>query len=685
MSSNPIVPVRRADLVFALKTFTAAMLALLIALWIELPRPYWAMATVYITSQPLAGATSSKALYRVLGTLTGAAVSVAVIPNLVNAPELLCLAVALWVGLCLYFSLLDRTPRSYLFMLAGYTVALIGFPAVTDPAGIFDTALARAEEITLGIICATLVSTIVLPRSVAPAIGAKVESWLADARRLSEDVLLQRGAGATERRQRLRLATEALEIDTLATHLAFDRLADHNAVRGLQVLRLQMLLLLPLLASIRDRLAALASHSPQAWPELAALLDRLAHWINADSDDREPTGNLRAAISALRPRLDEDASWDEIMVASLLIRLRELVDISDDCRTLSRAIAAGEDTSRLVLAFHSEAGIVTTRHRDHGLALWSAAGAGFAILTCCAFWIASGWVGGAAAPMMAAIGCSFFAAQDDPAPGIRGFARWSTVGIIVVAIYLFAIIPGISNIEMLIAALAPTFLLYGTLIARPQTAMIGMTLSANTATLMALQATYSADFETFANSAASFVVGMVAALVLTKLVRSARAEWIARRLMRTKWATLALTAERRGKDDRAAFVGLMLDRLGLLAQRLAAIPDADRRDVDSLSQLRVGLNIIDLRRARHGLTRPTLAAIDAMLDRLALAARNTANSAMPSELLTCIDDALAEALAETSGPAKEDALIGLVGIRCGLFPDAAAYRARGPHLRSLVA
>jgi Fusaric acid resistance protein family len=45
--------VRHADIVVALKTFAAAMLALVIALWLDLPRPYWAMATVYITSQPL--------------------------------------------------------------------------------------------------------------------------------------------------------------------------------------------------------------------------------------------------------------------------------------------------------------------------------------------------------------------------------------------------------------------------------------------------------------------------------------------------------------------------------------------------------------------------------------------------------------------------------------------------------
>src|SRR4051795_5142479 len=115
MRADEPLLVRHADLIFALKTFAASMLALVIALWLDLPRPYWAMATVYITSQPLAGATSSKALYRVLGTLAGATASVAIVPTFVNAPELLCLVIALWVGGCLYVSLLDRTPRSYLF------------------------------------------------------------------------------------------------------------------------------------------------------------------------------------------------------------------------------------------------------------------------------------------------------------------------------------------------------------------------------------------------------------------------------------------------------------------------------------------------------------------------------------------------------------------------------------------
>lgn len=668
--------VRHADLIFALKTFAASMLALVIALAMDLPRPYWAMATVYITSQPLAGATSSKAFFRVMGTLVGATMTVALVPNLVNAPELLCLAIALWVGLCLYLSLLDGTPRSYVFMLAGYTVALIGFPSVSEPGAIFDTAVARLEEISLGIICASLVSTIVFPRSVAPAVAGRVDSWLLDARRLSQLVLLREGTNETRRGKRLKLATDIVEIDNLSAHLAYDRLTDRNAVTGLGEIRLRMLMLLPVIASLEDRLAALGEEALRPLPELKRLLEDLAQWIVSDVSARQPAERIRAMIAERQAVLDDSASWERIIITSLLSRLRDLVDLSFDCRALTKAIGKNRSVSSLDLAFRSEAGAAPVRHRDRGLALWSAAGAAIAILICCTFWIGTGWPDGATAPMITAIACSFFAAQDEPARFIRSFGLCSLFAIVAVAIYLFAVVPAISHIEVLVVALAPTFLLYGFLIARPATAGAGMALAANTATLLALQSTYSAEFASYANSAVAFFVGVVVAELVTRIARGVGAEWIANRLVLSSWKTIAVAAERRGKRDRAEFAGLMLHRLGLLVQRIAFLSESDRRDTDSLVQLRIGINIIDLRRARYGLAASTISVIDDMLDQLAIACRSYAGGGMPSELLTSVDRALAQAVQDPNGGAREDALMGLVGIRRGLFPDAPAYRPR---------
>jgi uncharacterized membrane protein YccC len=288
--------------------------------------------------------------------------------------------------------------------------------------------------------------------------------------------------------------------------------------------------------------------------------------------------------------------------------------------------------------------------------------------------------------MMAAVACSFFASQDDPSIGIREFAKWSVVAVVIDAIYLFAILPAVSTFEMLIAVLAPSFLLYGWLAARPQTFFTGMLLAANGASLMALQSTYSADFASFANSSVAFLIGTELSVVTILLIRTVGAEWSVRHLMRKGWLALADAAEHRGHRDRAAFAGLMLNRIGLLAPRLEALKQNELRNVDNLRELRVGLNIVDLRRARHGLSPRTLEAMDAMLDQLAADYRNYDGDTMPPELLARIDHALAEAMTESKADVRGDALIGLVGIRRGLFPKADAYLPEAPaRLRGSVA
>src|SRR4051794_9936050 len=266
--------------VFALKIFTAAVLALYLALWLDLPRPYWAMATVYITSQRLSGATRAKAAYRLAGTAAGAAYTVFIVPVLANSPELLTLALTLWLGLCLYLSLLDRTPRSYAFMLAGYTAALIAFPSVTTPESIFDTALARVEEITLGIICASLVSTIILPEKVGSVVASQIEAWLKDAGNAACEALRpERSDVAPEAMNRgLRLAGDAVQIDGLLTHLAYEAPGRPGAARWVALLRERMLLLLPSLSSISDRLQALRDGGALD-DELRSLLGEISAWI----------------------------------------------------------------------------------------------------------------------------------------------------------------------------------------------------------------------------------------------------------------------------------------------------------------------------------------------------------------------------------------------------------------------
>ncbi len=57
------------EIIFSVNCFIAVMLSLFIAFRLELKNPWWAMITVYLTSQTLSGAMRAKAVYRILGNL----------------------------------------------------------------------------------------------------------------------------------------------------------------------------------------------------------------------------------------------------------------------------------------------------------------------------------------------------------------------------------------------------------------------------------------------------------------------------------------------------------------------------------------------------------------------------------------------------------------------------------------
>jgi uncharacterized membrane protein YccC len=663
---------RHAALVFSVRTFAAAMLAFSIALLLDMPRPYWAMASVYITSNVLTGATGSKAVYRILGTLTGAAATIVLVPNLVNSPEFLSLAIALWVGTCLYISLIDGTPRSYVFMLAGYTVALLGFPIVSMPQAAFDIVVSRVQEITLGIICASVVAMLVFPRSVASTIAEQADAWLTAARRLGVDALTGRGSNRERDGERTRLAVAASEIDQLTTHLDYEAATSANVARGLQCLRQHMLSLLPLLGSIEDRKLAL-DRKEGASTRIADICARTVQWLEQDGSDGTEADALRAALDDVRPTLGEHAGWIDVTVAGLVVRLRNLVDVVQDCRLLREAIADGRNPESLPLAFPLDAPTLAVPHRDHGVALLTAASVALSVLVSCAFWIATGWTDGLTAPLFAAVIGSLLAGADDPLPTFRNFYGLFLVVIAIHGIYTFGVLPRLTTYEMLIAALMPTFVLFGWLAARPATARIGAMLAIYISTQLALNSTYSADFDSFANSSIALMVGVALTGVICGIVRLLGTSWIASRLLRSNWTTLAAVAEGKSQQDRVAIAGLMQHRLALLAARIAVVPAEARSGAANLRQLRTALSIIDIRQASVGLSRSARAAIEVLLARLALIFANRSVGRLPDELLGQLDSTIAFTLQEKASETRDAALVGLAGIRTGLFPEAPSY------------
>ena len=378
---------RKDNIIFSLNSFAAATLALFIALWIGLPRPFWAMMTVYITSQPLAGAVRSKAVYRLAGTLLGATVAVILVPNFVNQPLLLSFMLALWAGVCVAVSLLDRTPASYTLLLAGYTASLIGFPSVDHPEAIFDLAWSRSVEIGLGVICAALMHSLVFPRPVSRVIALRVTDWIHRADSWLNDLLDEERASQTLGDRRA-FALAASDIRILGSHLPFDTERRGDAQGLLHAIHDRMLLLIPHLEAVGDRLGELNRLGGPS-EAVGAQLDKAKAWIQSGAPPMEGLD----LSDALRYGTQSEApnTWRDLVQQSLATRLGEAVQALSEAHLLHRRIENPTFPLPPTLQTAISSAMPKPLHADIGLAVRSGVTLIVTVMATSLLWITTGW------------------------------------------------------------------------------------------------------------------------------------------------------------------------------------------------------------------------------------------------------------------------------------------------------
>jgi uncharacterized membrane protein YccC len=663
--------------IFSLNCFIAAMLSLFIAFRLDFENPWWAMVTVYLTSQPLfSGALRARAVYRVMGTLIGAIAMVVIVPNLVDSAELTTAAISLWVAFCIYASVLDHSPRAYALMLSGYTAALIGFPSVFNPDGVFDIAIARTEETVLGTVCAAVVHSLIFPRSVLSVLLARQATVIAHARRWIVDGLMRTPTPAIEQEQR-GIAVDVSELAVLGMNVPFDTASQRPSGYVIRALDERLVALLPLLSTIEDRIDLLRRDG--ALPaQLSNLMADIARWFEQNqTGDRREALRLRRACAAALPESGPQARWSDLVTVSLLARLNELIETWQECLelvALARDPLAAQDRRLRAIIKHRGA---KPLHSDRGVAALSAVVAALAMMACSAFWIATAWPQGAAAVTFVAIVCSLFSSFDDPIPAMSSFTIGLVASIPLVGIYQFGILPAVDGFTLLVAGLALAFIPIGILMAIPRYKLIGLGLAVGTNLNLALQTSYNADMAVFLNTAIAVVIGSLTGVAVTQLMHVVGAEAGARRLLRAGWRDLADLADRSVTPTRAEWTSLMLDRVGLLLPRLSrAGRDPELETADALRDLRTGFNIIRLQEVAAGLNEHARDRVSRLLDDIAAHFRDLVRGrrpAMTPALLASIDGVIGDLLVVGSSSARHRGLAAAVGLRRNLYPDAPPF------------
>lgn len=659
---------------FSANSFIAAMLAIYLAFRLGLQRPYWAMLTVYLTAQPLAGAVRSRAVYRFLGTLLGASAAVAFVPLLVNQPSLMTVAITSWAAFCLYVSLQDRTPRSYAFLLAGYTATTVAFSSVAAPHLVFDVALARVEEIVLGICCATAVHTLLFPSDVTGALIDSIDAAVRDATAWTADVFVKH-APTKGNAARWRLASDVTQFEVLSTHLSYDTAGRKPQIRAIRALQDELALVLPMLTAIEDRLDALGERRT---PELDQLLSKLGEWARAPANSEHSLEDLmRLCLEFKVAPPAAQTEWDTLLVSSLITQSSAMIQTLAAVLDLTAVIQGSKPARQLTTApAPTRHCAKRSLHRDQGLAALSVVAFLAAVLGCTAVWIATAWPEGGIAAQIAAIAAALYSSLDDPAPTLMSYTLWTVASLPIATIYLFVIFPAIDGFPMLAVSLAPPFLVIGYLQANPRHIVKALALGLGLIGALDLQNRFLADFPAFANVNAASLIGLIAAFLAVRAFRSVTAKHVSKRLIRHGWVDLAILAVARRPMNRERWVGIMLDRLGLVVPRLALSgADVETEAGRSLAALQIGLDLLDLKASAANANDQGSERLERLAVKLSHAFRSFAAGSSELDhddaqaLLAAIDAELLEH-GTVEPEIRRKRLAALVGLRRALFPNA---------------
>lgn len=637
--------------IYAAKSFAAAMLAYYLALSIGLQRPSWAIITVYIVSQTSAGASLSRSVYRLVGTVVGAAATVIIVPTFVNQPILCSVVLALWIAGSLCLSLLERTPRGYAFLLAGYTASLIGFPAVSAPGTIFDLAVTRVEEIAIGILCAGLIHRFVLPVRIAGRFNSTLAQTLATARQRIADTL----AGKPVAAETLRLALSLQFLQGINHHLPWDDglSVPHRQARRAIHDRLARLLIVN--GELYDRL----QRSGPPPDDLQALLAEAEAWLTGPQAARSaPSADgLLSRCERLIVRYAADAqTMDEALRLSLARHLAEAIRLLQESERLAKAVYRRQSP-----ALPPDAGAAKgyVFHRDPLSALRTSFGAFVIILSGCLIWIGSAWPDGGTAVSILGVCCSLFASFDAPAAHLVKYLIGCVWGVLFSLLYSFVLLPQVNEFALLAAVLAPVYLLAGSLQARPATTFMAMGITLTLPILCELGASYHGDFATAINTALALFIAVGYAAFGMRLLQTVQAETAIRRLLTLCQRDIRRAARGRLAHNAHRWTNLMIDRTALLLLRLPQSGPAAGQLLDTmLHDIRTGLAVIHLRRRYQQADSASADAVQALLDAL-----------NPQPDITALEQPvnalLAQALPATDAASRERAEA-LIALYCAL-------------------
>ncbi|RWN95226.1 MAG: FUSC family protein [Mesorhizobium sp.] len=596
----------RSDWIFALRTVSAGLIALLAAYALKLDHPQWAMMTVFIVAQPVAGMVLAKGFYRLLGTLVGGVAAIGITTVFGTNPWVLVTVLAVWIGICTFVSSLLRNPEAYGAALAGYTAMIIGLPAFGQPHLVVDLAVARCAEIVLGIVCAGLTSRLILPKLASDAIVSRLKRCILDLASYAGGAF-SGGDPATLSTLHRKLITDA---QTLGEMRAYARLEAPSFAPRAHPVRRTIGQLLSALSAARALHSHAAPKNAALIPvrsELQSLVSELATKPGALDDTALWVARLDAISGNARQMPDASIDQGDDRVGTIT-RLTIAADFAEALKQVLRGLdALRAPATRLARGSRQPALVV---HRDYAGASRNALRAALATLLVAAFWLTTKWSEAAGTVILVAVVSSLFAARPDPVQVAWGFFKGTLLALPFAFLVGQIALPALPGFGWFMLFVVPILVPTALAMANPRYVGVATAFAINFLAFLSPHQAMTYDPVPFFAGSASILVGILLAIGVFIVVLPADPWLAANRIVRAMREDLARLCLHERVPRRSAFESLAYDRIN---QLMPLVQNAGQKGDAVLgggvAAVTVGLEVLRLRDASQSHAIPSETAL----------------------------------------------------------------------------
>ena len=478
-------------LIHACKTALALVLSMGICMRLELTLPRSAMVSVAIVMMhQQAGMVIARSFYRVIGMIIGSVIALLLIACFAQQPELFLIALASWIGVCVWGAYYFRNFQSYAFVLAGFATSIIVVPVWSTPYGIFDSVIYNMSEVAIGVLCAGLVSALILPQRVAPALmmtGQRhCSTFLAFLRKaLSSDVSVAADMDA----EQVRFLADRPTLEALRSAAAFEdpelRLKNNLMIRlnqdfldantGMYIIRKLRVRVMQQghreeHEAIDKFLRELAAIIPT--PEQGDVLsvDEIGHFQRrldifiADLPHHIAYHEVQmnASVEGDRKSFFAVGSAFYFFVVDLNSYLENFMNLRKPLAELRASHEAKVSATRIIYTANSVA------------ALSAGIRSMVAVLIVGVLWVISGWNNGSNGLVTVSIATALFAVVPNPAATTKQMFLGCLASIVVGFAFCFFVLPKLDGFVQLAACVAPVIMMGSYINSFPKIAALGL-------------------------------------------------------------------------------------------------------------------------------------------------------------------------------------------------------------------